>query len=623
MSYRPIEDYGLIGDGHGCALISSLASIDWLVFERFDSSPLLWSILDDEVGSSISIQVPAHFNWKRNYRSGSNILETTAFDSESEIKITDFMPVGRQEKSSAHDYTKLLALHAVVRKMEVRGQEVAVTFTKKLNQWPEAKKKMVFLEGSERLSFREEDQFTITLKEGAVYYQVIAENLIQPLSIRKLWEMENVTQAFWSEWITYSQYRGDFKQIIERSALTLKMLIHAPSGAIMAAPTTSLPEKIHGSRNWDYRYSWIRDSVFTLYALGYLGYSGEADAYAGFIRKIINNAPHQQLKILYSVDGTSDIPEKNLTTLKGYQESQPVRVGNAAHDQIQFDTHGEFIDWVYLHQALGGEIDPLLLQKVEETADFIVLNWRKKDSGIWEVRSAPEDFTYSKIMCWVTLDRAGSLLGDLEKYAGSKKEIENYIQENCREDRRLKRSAQDSSLDASLLLVKAVGFPITDEVFKNTVKAIGETLGNGPFIKRYHSHDGMKEDEGEFLICSFWMVNAYLFMGELSKAENLFHEITSKLNDLNLMSEEIDSSTGAFLGNYPQALTHLALIETASYFELYEKGGKDALKGCHGDRVRKMHKTLHGPKAVWDFVVKTKNFSKIFPSQQSIYPSFT
>lgn len=620
MSYEPIENYGIIGDCHGCALISSKGSIDWLTFERFDSSPLLWRILDDTQGSSIGIELPPGFIWNRGYRKDTNILETTASNHETQIKITDYMPVGRKSKSTTHDYTNLKALHALVRKIQVVGKSVRVKITKPFNCWPDSQSTLVFLEGEERLTLREESSFDLILVEGSCHYQVISHDNIPQLSIKRLQELENITNSFWSEWISYCQFTGNLKYIIDRSALTLKMLIHAPTGAIMAAPTTSLPEKIGGQRNWDYRYSWIRDSVFTLYALGYLGYSGEADCYAEFIRRIIKNNPHEQLKILYNVDGESEVPEKELPSLKGYLNSRPVRIGNGAHDQIQLDTYGEFIDWAYLHKVLGGDLDSLLLKKIEGTADFIVLNWKNKDRGIWEVRSASEDFTYSKVMCWVTLDRASSLLGDLAKYADTKKEIEYYIQKNCIENGLLKRSAQDTSLDASLLLLKTVGFPIQEDVYRNTVFAIVKNLGNGPFIKRYQAQDGLNENEGEFLICSLWAVNAYLFIGELSNAKDLFKDIIAKMNDLGLMSEEIDSSTGQFLGNYPQALSHLALVETASYFELFETRGKDSLVGCHGDRVRKLHKTLHGPKAVWDFIIKTKNFRKLFPSNKSIYP---
>nr|MBA2404994.1 hypothetical protein [Bdellovibrionales bacterium] len=274
MSYEPIENYGIIGDCHGCALISSKGNIDWLTFERFDSDPLLWSILDDTQGSSIGLDFPPDFFWKRSYRKDTNILETTASNHETQIKITDYMPVGRKFKSTTHDYTKLKALHALVRKIQVVGKSVRVKITKRFNSWPDSQSTLVFLEGKERLSFREESSFDLFLVEGSCHYLVISQDNIPQLSIKQLQDLEKITNSFWSEWISYSQYTGNLKGIIDRSALTLKMLIHAPTGAIMAAPTTSLPENFGGQRNWDYRYSWIRDSVFTLYALGYLGYSG-------------------------------------------------------------------------------------------------------------------------------------------------------------------------------------------------------------------------------------------------------------------------------------------------------------------------------------------------------------
>lgn len=618
MAYDFIENYGLIGDCHGCALVSKSGGIRWLTFRRFDAQPLLWAMLDDEKGAALSVKLPAAFTWSSHYQENTNILITEAISSETIIRFTDFMPVGRSPQSTTHDYTSLEALHGLVRKIELFGEDTELRVLQCKNPWPGSSAKLYVQTGAED-GFQEqtEDSFTISLKAERPYFIVLSEDYFLRLSRQQLERLQEVTENFWREWIDYCQYTGENRELIVRSALTLKMLIHAQSGAIIAAPTTSLPEKLRGERNWDYRYSWLRDSAFTLYALGYLGFSGEADKYADFIRRLILKSPRDQLRVLYNLDGESNIPEVEIP-IKGYQGSTPVRVGNGAHDQVQLDTYGEFLDWAYLHRALGGKLDDVFLEKIRETAEYVKANWKCKDRGIWEVRSEPEDFTYSKVMCWVALDRAGSLLGNLELYGGTKSEIEEYINSNCIENGLLKRSAQSSELDASLLLLKTVGYPIPEHIYRATVYAIAKELGKGPFIKRYLSHDGLKDVEGHFLICSFWMVNAYLFLGEDVKATVVFNELLKCVSELGLLSEEVDVDTFHFLGNYPQALTHLAQIETASYFDLYSRGGKEALEGCHGDRVRKLHKTLHGPKAVIDFIIHTRNFKKLVPSNQSI-----
>lgn len=618
MAYEFIEHYGLIGDCHGCALVSKRGGVHWLTLRRFDANPILWALLDDKIGAALDVELSPEFTWSSHYQRNTNILITEAISSETIIRFTDYMPVGRLPGSSTHDYTRLEALHGLVRKIELFGREERLTVKTNKNLWPGSCENLYVQIGSDNdFHLPCSDSFVLSMKEGTPQFIILSDDYFRKLSRVQLVRLQEVTESFWSEWSGYCQYQGENRDLIVRSALTLKMLIHAKSGAIIAAPTTSLPEKLQGERNWDYRYSWIRDSVFTLYALGYLGYSGEADSYADFIRRLIIKSPHDPLRVLYNLEGESNITEIEIP-IKGYKNSSPVRVGNGAHDQLQLDTFGEFIDWAYLHQALGGKLDDFLLRKIRETAEHVKENWLCKDQGIWEVRSDPEDFTYSKVMCWVALDRAGSLLGDLELYQKTKSEIEEFIQKNCIENGRLKRSAQSSELDASLLLLKPVGYPVSEEIYRATVDAIATELGEGPFVKRYESGDGLKENEGHFLICSFWMVNAYLFIGEYEKAKVYFKELLKCVSKLGLLSEEVDANSLHFLGNFPQALTHLGLIETASYFDLYSRGGKDALKGCHGDRVRKLHKTLHGPKAVLDFVVRTGNFKKLIPSKQSV-----
>lgn len=617
-----IEDYGFIGDCHGAALISKEASIDWLTMERFDNSPHFWSLLDQDNGGSLRVHLLEKYYWSHHYIEDTNILVTEASNEKSSIRIIDFMPLGRRPGSRSHDYTSLNTFHSIVRRIEVKGAPLKLRIEHKESFWDtdQRERKHFLYLGKEELTYYSNTVYEWDLQEQLPLNLVISNRHHDSLKEEQLIHLFNVTKNFWQEWIAYSQYNGPHKSLINRSALTLKMLIHAETGAIMAAPTTSLPEALGAERNWDYRFCWLRDATFTLYALGYLGFSGEADAFSQYIEKIIRHHSGP-LQVLYSLDGNSLTPEKEIKGVLGYKNSSPVRVGNDAYKQSQLDTHGEFLDWAYLHKQLGGEISPEVLTKIEQTAQWVSQNWKQKDRGLWELRGVEEDFTYSKIMCWVTLNRAASLLNDKKLFEKEMREIEDFIQFYCIKEGRLIASAQSNHLDASLLLVKIVGYPIEEKVYEKTVDEIMRVLSQGAFIKRYENDDGLQGKEGAFVICSFWAVNACLFLGRYEKAKELFEKLINCFSDLGLLSEEIDSESGHFLGNFPQALSHLAFIETASYFELFKKGGKEALLGCHGDRANSLHSTLHGARAVWNFVRKTGNFRKIFPSSESVLNS--
>jgi alpha,alpha-trehalase len=617
MGQEYIEDYALIGDCHGCALISKHGSVDWLTLERFDNDPLLWKILDTHTGAYLNITLKGHWKWSRQYLPGTNILLTIASQKDKLLRIYDLMPVGRKKGSKTHDYSSLSAPHAFIRMIEVEDNPVEITIEQKKSPWPESRNQLFTYTGHEDLKKTNEVNNPWIISKSKPLYILMTHNPHLKINAHEVRTSFDVTRSFWEEWINYSMYQGPFARLVQRSALTLKLLIHAPSGAIMAAPTTSLPEEIGGERNWDYRFCWPRDATFTLYALAYLGYSGEADRFCEFFDSAITqtNAP---IAVLYSIDKEAENPERIIKDVGGYKNSSPVRVGNNAYNQTQLDIFGEFMDWAYLHRQLGGKLSDRLILKIEETALLVEKIWREKDHGLWETRGELEDFTLSKIMCWVALDRAEALLQSPDKFKSSKKEIQSFINNNCIADGKLKRSAQNSDLDASLLLSKLLGYPIDDDTYSNTLTAIMGRLSDGFLVKRYEGEDGLKGDEGEFLTCSFWAVNAHLVLGKEKEASAMFEKLMTLFNDVGLLSEEVEISTGHFLGNFPQALSHLAFIETASYFELYSKGGKKALQGCHGDRVRALHTTLHGPRAVWDFLIKTKNFKKLIPSRSSI-----
>lgn len=616
---REIKNFGLIGDGHGCGLISREGEVSWLTFRRFDAPPACWSLLDDIKGGSLQIKLPHDFSWSQRYLENTNILVTEARNSKSVLFIYDFMPVGRRRGSGTYEYTRLDSPHALFRILNVEGSplDVEILFNK-TQMDPENPLSKIYLSGGKNEISEISHDEKIQLKPGEDYGIILSDVPNPFIDIREIKKSFFITRSFWKEWLEFSLYRGPHKDIIERSALTLKLLIHSHSGAILAAPTTSLPECIGGVRNWDYRYCWIRDATFTLYALSYLGYSGEADAFADFISKICENSSGP-LKVLYDSNGGSQLPERELPGVHGFRGSRPVRVGNEAAAQTQLDTHGEFLDWAHLHLSLGGKLSDSVYRKIRFTSDWVSRHWKDKDRGIWEIRSAEEDHTYSKIMCWVALDRAEKILRDPSLYFQEKCEIEIFVKSRCVVEGRLVRSPQNRGLDASLLLTMAVGFPISEEVYEKTVNAIMEKLFHFPFVKRYEGEDGINEGEGDFLVCSFWLINALLYLDRADEAERIFSALLEKLSPLGLLSEEYDRETESFLGNFPQALSHLALIETASYFEVYKKKGRAALWGSHADRALRMNSTLHGPQAVYNFVVRTGKFHKLLPSRSSVF----
>jgi len=347
-------------------------------------------------------------------------------------------------------------------------------------------------------------------------------------------------------------------------------LVFAPSGALAAAATTSLPERPGGDRNWDYRFCWIRDSAFTVIAFLSLGYLHEADAFFWWLMHA-TQLSHPRLHVLYRLDGGSYSSERTLP-LEGYEGSQPVRVGNAAVDQTQLDIYGDLLQSAWVYASADRPIDPDIARRLAETADFVCDKWRDVDSGIWEVRSEPLHFTQSKMMCWIALDRAlrlagaGHITGDVARWTAERVAIGTFIESRCWSENKKSyvRSADVEELDAALLLGALFGYrDPEDPRMKGTIDAIGRELGNGPLIHRYLGEDGLAGSEAAFLPCSFWFVEALARSGQRSRALAAMGELVSRANDVGLYSEEIDPQGGAFLGNFPQALTHLSLISAA------------------------------------------------------------
>lgn len=634
--YPPIRDYAAIGDCHGASLVGIDGGIGWCCLERLDAEPILWPLLDADKGGRFRIRpVAAEVRTQRSYLGATNILATTFATLGGTVRITDFMPVGRKRGTGPHNYVDLAAPCWLVRIVDCIAGRVPVQVEFKprpgFRAGPAALRAIprglahpdgpalysdVTLPGGE-----EGADVTVDLSVGERRVFVLCPRPLDrgdPLD--RVGTLLDTTRAYWAEWIGYCRYRGPYRSLVERSALALKLMTYAPTGAIVAALTTSLPEEIGGERNWDYRYCWLRDSCLTLYALAALGYSGEAGRFAEFlVRCCASTDP--DLQIMYGIEGETRLDEHYLLHLDGYRGSRPVRVGNAAYEQRQLDVYGEILDWAALLDALGGRLDSRARSLLEHVADTVVGTWDQPEHGLWEMRGVPRHHVHGKVMSWIALDRAITLLGERDGWRRARDRIAEDIREQGLAPGGYFRQSYDTDrTDAVLLRLPMLGFPADASQIRATVEAVMRELQVGNHVHRYRTDDGLSGYEGAFLICSFWLVDALLTIDRAEEARELFEGLAAAANDVGLYAEEIDPATDEFLGNFPQAFTHLALIGSAIHLELYAAGGRDNLEGGFAERARRSVEATFGWRALWASFKKLGRPGRILPSNRSTLP---
>jgi pentatricopeptide repeat protein len=595
MAYQPIENYGIIGDLHSAALVGIDGSIDWLCLPRFDSPSVFAAILDDEKGGRFKITpVSDGVTRKQLYWPDTNVLITRFFTPDGVAEITDYMPI--------HVSMNGRGRHQLIRRIKVvRGEmnfrmecSPAFNYARDGHKTEITEGGACFHSGQLSLglatdvplrseSNRVVAEFSLQEEQMAVFVLREIESGADcglSLSEREEEELFMQTVEYWRRWLSKSTYTGRWREMVHRSALTLKLLTYEPTGAIVAAPTTSLPEGIGGERNWDYRYTWIRDAAFTLYGLLRIGFTEEAEAFMGWLEdRCYKPKPDGLLQLMYGIDGRADLTEEILDHLEGYRGSRPVRIGNGAYDQLQLDIYGELMDAVYLYNKYGDPIWYELWTHLRGLIDWVCDNWQRKDEGIWEVRSGQQHSVYSKLMCWVALDRAlrladkRSFPADRERWLKVRDEIYEEIMEKgwSPERKAFVQSYGGDTLDASSLIMPLVFFvaPKGPRML-STLDAINRPpkdnglVSNG-LVFRYDvqkSADGLIGEEGTFNLCTFWLVEALTRAGRLEEARLIFEQMLSYANHLGLYAEEIGPS-GEALGNFPQAFTHLTLISAA------------------------------------------------------------
>jgi GH15 family glucan-1,4-alpha-glucosidase len=593
MSFQPIENYGVIGNMRSIALVGMHGSIDFLCYPDFDSPTVFAALLDDKDGGCFQIEPHlTNVRIRQLYLPDTNTLLTRFLAEEGVAELTDFMPIEKDGKQP----NEIIRMVSVIRGnvqfqmhclprfnygRSVHRAEISdrcARFFPADNVCPP-----MALYSTVALERQSEDvtsRFGLRAGETATFVLGELRSPEHQPEMKLAVKRFHQTSRFWKTWIAKSKYKGRWREMVNRSALILKLLISREHGSLIAAPTFSLPENIGGVRNWDYRYTWLRDATFTLYALIRLGFVDEAEAFIDWLMgRLCDNAERGPLQVMYGVDGRQKLDEMTLDNLSGYENSRPVRIGNAAYQQLQLDIYGEMMDSIYLANKYGDPISHSGWQNVQRILDWLAKNWQRPDEGIWEVRGGAKEFLHSRVMCWVAFDRAlrlaqkRSLSGPLESWQRTRDEIRNDIFTNFW-DPKMQAFVQfkgSQELDASALLMPMMRFisPV-DPMWLSTMRAIETRLIEDTLVRRYkveRTHvDGLPGGEGSFTPCSFWYVECLARAGDLEKAQLLFEKLLGYANHLGLYSEELGSN-GQHLGNFPQAFTHLALISAATYLD--------------------------------------------------------
>jgi GH15 family glucan-1,4-alpha-glucosidase len=586
--YLPVSEHGLIGDLHTVALVGTNGTIDWHCSPSFDAPSVFGSILDVDRGGCFELAAAVPAKTRQFYLPDTNVLITRFSADDGVGEVQDFMPVGDGADTRHRLIRRVVCVRGVMpfrariaprfgygRDPHTLSQtEAGVVFTSDSLTVGLSATVPVVHDGRDVTA-----EFKLTEGGAAVFGldEVSGGAVPRGCSCEEAQELGEATIAFWRSWLSSSRYRGRWREIVHRSALTLKLLTYAPTGAIVAAPTTSLPEQIGGERNWDYRYVWVRDAAFCIYALLRLGFTSEADA---FMRFILKHAAMREpgssgpLHVMYGIDGRTDLPERELPHLAGYLGSQPVRIGNAAAGQVQLDIYGELMDSVYLYDEWHQPISSAQWDAITARAEWLCDHWDQPDEGIWETRGGPRKFLYSQLMCWVAMERAirmanrRGLPANLDRWRNARDAIYRRIMDRdwSSELNAFVQYEGAEVLDASVLLMPLVKFiSPTDPRWLSTLDALGASLVSDSLVYRYDpqaSPDGLRGAEGTFSACSFWYVEALTRAGRLDEARLAFEKMLTYANHLGMYAEQI-SLNGEQQGNFPQALTHLALISAA------------------------------------------------------------
>jgi GH15 family glucan-1,4-alpha-glucosidase len=594
MACKPISSYGIVGDLRTAALIGQDGAVDWLCLPRFDSPSVFGAILDQKRGGHFTIAPRSdQVRTQQIYKPDTNILVTRFLTAGAVIELTDFMPVRSNplEQQGPRLMRRVKAVSGCERitvqcapafqyagqshEIDVRDQEVFF-------RTPSLGLRLVTPIELKKAGSGVVGEFTLQESESIGFaLGDISDGFLKELTLfdPALDELEGSTASYWREWVRKSTYHGRWREVVHRSALMLELLTYAPSGAVIAAPSCSLPEWIGGERNWDYRYNWIRDAAYTIYALLRIGLFDEATRFMGWIEeRCAEMAGDGPLQTVYAVDGGRDLHEQTLENLEGYCGSRPVRIGNGAFKQLQLDIYGALIDAVYLYNKHVQPITGVLWRDVRRLVNWVCDHWQEEDQGIWELRGNSRQLVHSKVMCWVALDRGSrlaikrSLPADLARWLACRDQIYKEVLSRGWSDERKSfvQSYGSRTLDASVLMMPLVFFMTPDDpMMISTVEAINRPVSKGGLVTdgmvyRYESStdDGLTGAEGTFNVCTFWLVEALTRMGRTEQAQWLFEKMLSRASHLGLYSEEM-SADGLQLGNFPQALTHMGLISAA------------------------------------------------------------